>query len=52
MGDYKAACIKQNQANRLLMINFEFFQEMDPTFDWFKIREMNLDVEEDTHSRI
>ena len=50
--DYKAACIKQKQVNELIMINFEFFQEMAPTFDWFEAREMNLDVEKDVCSKI
>ena len=50
--DYKAACIKQKQINELIFINFEFFQEMAPTFDWFEIREMNLDAEKDVCSKI
>ena len=50
--DYKAACIKQKQVNELIMVNFEFFQEMAPTFDWFEVREMNLDAEKDVCSKI
>ena len=50
--DYKAACIKQKQINELIMVNFEFFQEMAPTFDWFELREMNLDAEKDVCSKI
>ena len=50
--DYKAACIKQKQVNELIMINFEFFQEMAPTFDWFEVREMNLDAEKGVCSKI
>ncbi len=50
--DYKAACIKQKQVNELIMVNFEFFQEMAPNFDWFEVREMNLDAEKDVCSKI